>query len=348
MHTIAVINQGHTDNLGDIAINKVITEKLKSDGINVIFFPFWDEKKVFGILSRFNLFLRIFLRFPILVDSLNIMRINKIVSKYKLDGAVIGGGELISSHKGFNSSIHCWSRVLKKQGVRLALYGVSGDAKMKNYLITRNIASLRRFDYICVRDEQTRNIFRTVYRLDAVDIYPDVVFSYADNSNVSNICSNDSRLAIFAPIPFSEKIRSNLNLLDEDQYKIYLRDMITNNTSSEHVVVFTTTVKDDDLFVKSIYNEFKLQLTSHNCIYKPYSDLNEYTSLLNNADVVISARMHAMILGLAFDCKIIPVEFKEKLVVFQREYGGKVDMTSIKNNSRNGLNKISEFFLNFK
>ena len=47
MKKVLVINQGHTKNYGDIAINNTITEFFRKKGLEVDFLPFWEEKQLY-------------------------------------------------------------------------------------------------------------------------------------------------------------------------------------------------------------------------------------------------------------------------------------------------------------
>ena len=345
MYNIAVINQGHTENLGDIAINQVITQHFKNKGCRVVFLPFWDEKRVFNKFSKCNFLIKALLKFPVFVDTLNTIRIKKSIKNLNLDGAIIGGGELLSGHKGFNSSLACWTKELKKLEVPIALYGISGDVRMKEYLIKRNTRALKYFDYICVRDLNTKKIFEETYQVITNDVAPDVVFALNKITNSKTDITKHAKYTIFVPVPFDDKMKSYLNVSNIEEYKAYLVKLIKNNTAEKQKIIFTTTVKDDDEFIKSLFTDFKTKLTEHECIYQPYATLADFLSLLTDTDVVLSARMHAMILGLIHGCKITPIQFKEKLAVFQNEYNIDVNTDEVATLSFNGLNKMSNALL---
>ena len=48
MKKILILNQGNTENYGDIAIKSVL-DKFFSTKYDIDFIPYWDEKKIFGL-----------------------------------------------------------------------------------------------------------------------------------------------------------------------------------------------------------------------------------------------------------------------------------------------------------
>ena len=99
MKRALIINQGHTDNVGDQIIADMIRRRLLERGCTTLSLPFWDRSKVFhGILSKTNIIARymreFILRFPVLLDMLNYIAIKRVIAinhGLSYDFAIIGG-----------------------------------------------------------------------------------------------------------------------------------------------------------------------------------------------------------------------------------------------------------------
>ena len=66
MKKILILNQGNTENYGDIAIKSVL-DKFFSTKYDIDFIPYWDEKKIFGLFfSKFRILYKVFMKFEFL------------------------------------------------------------------------------------------------------------------------------------------------------------------------------------------------------------------------------------------------------------------------------------------
>ena len=103
---ILVLNQGATQNYGDIAINNTIITYLKKQGFEVDYFPFWLEELVFGKkyekIPKF--IMKVIWHLQFLLDGLLKKTIRKNIVILKYDAIIIGGGELLCGHRGFNTA----------------------------------------------------------------------------------------------------------------------------------------------------------------------------------------------------------------------------------------------------
>jgi polysaccharide pyruvyl transferase WcaK-like protein len=50
------------------------------------------------------------------------------------------------------------------------------------------------------------------------------------------------------------------------------------------------------------------------------SSLEEVAREITKSEVVVAARMHALIIGYAYGCKVIPYRTSEKIKTFEKEY----------------------------
>ncbi|HFR3894621.1 TPA: hypothetical protein ACHVIC_001971, partial [Streptococcus suis] len=63
--------------------------------------------------------------------------------------------------------------------------------------------------------------------------------------------------------------------------------------------------------------------------------------LFSRSEIILTGRMHAMIMGLCTDNKIIPILVSDKIRVFEQEYlNGDYDYEQIKKQSNQGLEQL--------
>ncbi len=74
--------------------------------------------------------------------------------------------------------------------------------------------------------------------------------------------------------------------------------------------------------------------------------MEDFLQLLNKSKIVISSRMHSMILGKIFGLEIFPITFKNKLKVFKDEYQKCNDMKVIEDETYDQLTKICNTIMN--
>ena len=329
---ILVINQGHTDNYGDVAINDTICNYFKSKEYEVSFYPFFDEKIILPLKNKliFKILKKVVMKNQICIDFCNRLVIKNKIKKFDYDAVIIGGGELLCGHKGFNSSLYFWTKYLKKINIPVYLIGVSGDINMSEKLIKRNKKSLELCKYIWVRDGYTKKICNEKYKVNAV-YAPDVVLGY------NKICKSNNTFEVYdrntlicVPINYSEKIKLNLNLENVDAYIEYISKLIEENLNCEKIII-TVSVLSDEIFAQKLYSNVKDRFKNIKTEFVKYTNLEDYIKLTKKANYVISGRMHALIIAGINGCKVKGIPFKEKLKYFNEEYGNEINISSKEN-----------------
>ena len=321
--TVLLLNQGHTNNYGDIAINRVISAMFKKSNYNVEQQNFWSEKDVFGNnYSNYPKIIRWILWHSIvLMDFFNKKNIKRIISKKKYDLIVIGGGELLGLNYGFNSSLYTWTSIAKKEKIPIIIYGVSGTPKMSKIRLLRNQIALRKCKIISVRDNTTKSFIKEKYGINC-NCYPDCAFAYRTlfGSKSEKKVNKDSIL--IAPIMFYDLIAKGLSLKSEDDYLEYLYETLMCEVHKMNVtnIIVTCTEKEDQIIANKLGTYLTKKEKKLNVKVCNYSTIEDYISLLKRSKIVISGRMHAMILGIIYGCSIKPIKFKDKLISFDKEY----------------------------
>ena len=337
MKKILLINQGHTPNIGDQAIAMSMAAWGKKNGYDCDVMPFWDEKSVFQnvFLGKYAKYIK---KIPGLLDLFTKRWIRELLNKKTYDAAVIGGGELFCNHRGFNSAFGSWVSFLHKRQTDIYVYGVSGDENMPKILLLRNKRALKACKYVGVRDCYSKDVFERNYQVN-VQLFPDIVFSNRD------LCldpSADKRGIVCIPIPNIVFPSANLEVVNQSEYESYLVRLIEEKRVEDEKVFFSTTEQRDEKQVEQICRNIN-EKYNKDYVYVQYQDVQSFCKLVSDTRLVISARMHAMILGLLNKCEIEPIPFKKKLEMFQKEYGNIIDIEKIIEKSEKGLEELATF-----
>lgn len=323
MKKILLINQGNTDNIGDIAIYETISKYFEQSGYKVDFFPFWSEEIVFG--KNYNIYPQLLKKIMWhnigFVDLLNIFAIKRNFKSFDYSAVIIGGGELLSGHPGFNSSLTVWAKILEKKQIPVYLLGVSGDVNMSSDLLKRNKKALNSITKVWVRDALTKEMCWDTYGIKAL-YSPDVVFAYHAITHKENMQLNKSGLVI-VPIEFYNLIRQNLYLEDENAYFEYLEQITMSAWQEKEVINITSSAKTDDSTSYRFYKYLKHKNDIIDINFLHYSNIQNYEEIVLASRKIISGRMHALILGVINDCIVDIIPFKEKLIVFGKDYSNR-------------------------
>ena len=310
---VLIANQSHTNNYGDIAIGKSIAENFASRGFKVIQKPYCDEPSTYGRLWNLKIFRKLISKPLVIKDYFNRKRIQSILDKQNYKAVIIGGGELASSHREFNSCFYVWAEETRKRNIPLYVLGVSGDSEMNQKMLARYQEAMKYCRKIMVRDNTTKKIMQNYYNRNP-KVFPDVVFA----RKVSKTKKKKDNLLITLINP-SPKVYHGLHVSSKQEYFDYYFNLLNKEPCNN--IIVAPSVKNDEGISLEFFNYLKTKKKLSKTIqYVGYSTLNNFESLLDGTKTIISARMHVMILGLLYGCNIKPIPFKTKLITFEKEY----------------------------
>lgn len=334
MDSVLLLNQSHTNNIGDIAIGKSMESWIKINGWNPITLPFWDEHAVFGHFA-YTLVSLIIKIVPFLSNLIIGKWVEKAVETVtqttSIRFAAIGGGELFCSHKGFNAVFSCWVKALTTRGIPCCVIGVSGDESLSTIQIRRNAKALEKCFLVGVRDGNSQKVFEKLYSVHP-SVSPDVVFLLGKKDDVAS--ERDTVICI--PLSINTK-RSK----KKENYSLEYYYHLVERTRHGKRVVFTATEQRDQEYTESLCRRIN---TTYDTDYEfvPYLGYDGFCEMLCSSSIVISGRMHALILGLLCGCKIQAVPIKQKLRVFDEEYGKCDDVEAVVNSTRKSFSRYTE------
>ena len=334
MDSVLLLNQSHTNNIGDIAIGKSMESWAQDNGWNPITRPFWDEQAVFGHFA-YTLISLIIKTVPFLSNWIIGKWVEKTVDAVTqttpIRFAIIGGGELFCSHRGFNAVFSCWVNALTARGIPCCVIGVSGDERLGPMQIRRNAKALQKCFFVAVRDHNSQKIFEKLYSIHAT-VSPDVVFLLGRNDDAS--VKRDTVLCV----PLSINTKKGRR---KDNYNLDFYYHLVERMRCGKRVVFTVTEQRDQDFTESLCKRIN---TTYDADYEfaPYLEYDGFREMLCSSSIVISGRMHALILGLLCGCEIKAVLIKQKLRVFDDEYGKCDDIEAVVITARKSFSRYAE------
>ena len=302
---VIIINQGWTDNLGDVAIGKTLKKELKD------FHPL--ELQFAPIMAK-----------PAQTTASKILELIKLDCRYRrwikkqlneisepISAAIIGGGELLATNMNFNSAMKIWIEQLHKRKSCVPL-GNRGGYTNPIYRM-RYKSALAKADEICVRDAYSKQVVEKCYARTPLS-YPDVVFLYGKekkthdkNSKGKKVCCNVLSYDYYKNAGGSKS---------KEEYFDEWKEILDSYTDSDTIILFSSTTIEDRKTTEEFSKKYVWQKS---CVSFP-DTVDEYWSQLEDVDYVISGRMHAMILAMQQGCICVPYEWKDKLEVFKREY----------------------------
>jgi polysaccharide pyruvyl transferase WcaK-like protein len=334
---VLVINEGYSDNLGDQAINDSLQYLLNINEIKDIDFQDFTKNIDQPIPIKLNEVQNAKFRIKSIMKYLipvkirwllkNLRRIIK-ASKNNYDLVIIGGGQLILSNATFSTAMFLWIFFLRLFGNKnIVLFAIGSGSRFS--LIDKLLykIALKKVSNIYMRDKKSQKIIKHNFNINSNFVY-DVAFIHNKiTQNVNSVKEN----ILLGVISFDVYNRYNKGISSkEDFFESWIKLLKDNHINIKDVKLFYTT-QDDGLALL----EFKNYISQEYQIKLEVLETNTKDKLideLNKSKLVISARMHALILGLTYKCKIITYPISNKLIEFDNMFNNDFNLETIQNN----------------
>ncbi len=323
--SVLVLNEGFSDNLGDQAINESIHHLLKVNGLNDVKFHDFTKKlsepskistmeQAFledtSILVKLSRLLPVKLRWLII----NLKRVIK-VSNHKYDQVIIGGGQLVLSNGTFPMAMFCWVFFLKLFGNKsITICGVGLGTKFSfidRLLFKYSLMSLSK---IYIRDEKSQLILKNLFKVKSEFIY-DVAFIHNKSDHqVEHTYEYESLLGVISYSVYEKYAQGGVISKDEF-FETWITLLSEYQIPLQTTKLFYTTKEDREASL-----EFKNYVQREYQINLPLIETNTLDMLIENiscSKVIISARMHALILAFTYNRNITVYPISGKLIEFK-------------------------------
>lgn len=322
---ILLINRGNGNNLGDRAIKASLENLLIDLGCDVTFHDFTEYKPIdkfknlssnFERKGRINIKKMVFSLIPNKVKWY--LRNRKMFSKNNLDDSfdavIIGGGQLINDNVEFPFAMYLWTKKFNEKNIPIYLFSVGSMdtfSKLNFYLYKK---SFERIKKVYVRDSYSKQVLEEEFGI-SVGLTYDVAFSinqYAPFKINSQKHEKGSYLIGVTPYKRYAKYNSDKTEHEYDEYwKQYILDKISKG---KQVTLFYTTI-DDYQYVKKMKDKYNLNVST-----AQITDLITLINTINKHDVIISPRMHALILARVYNKQVEPVIISDKIESLKEHY----------------------------
>ncbi|OOX27414.1 hypothetical protein BJL83_23065 [Vibrio parahaemolyticus] len=315
MKKVLLVNRGNCNNLGDQAINVAFEKFLNNEiGCDVVCEDYTSKSQNVNTInagqdvSPLKGFLKKILPLNLIWFFRNYNRIKKCIDKNLPDLIVVGGGQLLL-HGRFSIAAFTWVYLAKKLNKKIVFSNV-GYGGSYSWLEDKLISwAVNNADGINVRDNRSSKMIDDLYSVKSV-VSGDVVFT----EKVLTFCPEKQTLIALGVTAHSVYNMYNSKLERDEYYNLWLEFLRKNNISISNVVLTYTTQEDSvecELFKEYIKRVHNVDL---DILYN--KTLDDYKSNLESVSLVVSGRMHGLILAINSGCRVIAFPISNKLKSF--------------------------------
>jgi polysaccharide pyruvyl transferase WcaK-like protein len=343
-NTILLINEGLSDNFGDQIIKESMTYLIKRLGFEVKFEDLTRYRQTHShnydteVIQKKESWISPVkaIVWKILWVVRNVKRIT-FASAHKYDGIVIGGGQLLLSNGIFPLALLVWVtllRVRNKRNIVLFSVGMQGQYGTIPKMVFSYI--FRHIDSIYVRDEVSKEILTSVF-------------------NRKSLLTYDSAFVYDRVYTASDTVKKYTHLLGIVDYRVYCQyaydqplsqikyfeswiARLGDGVDLSKVALIYATPEDrwESLKFKhyvSKYLQSEVEILENSTHY-------EFLDNLGLGEVVVSGRMHSLILSLVLRKSILAYPISEKISSFMDVIENEGDIDTIQKALLSDFDKI--------
>ncbi|WP_167369180.1 polysaccharide pyruvyl transferase family protein [Phytopseudomonas punonensis] len=323
MKHVLLINEYFSDNVGDQAIARGLSDVFSSKGYLVSNEGFSRSRARVSSadLERQQGFLTGIFSSSVVLKSIywflkNFLRV--FYASYKTKGAaVIGGGQLILAGSSFAIAMLTWILALKFFGKRVILLSVGVGERFGYYERCLYKISFAMADDIFIRERVGLARLKKEFNVDA-RFCPDMAYAlFAPVRSISEfkvctVCVTSYDVHVrYAP-------ELDLPILSREQYWEKWAQSLKGYASQGYAIRFAWTT-ESDRHETIAFLEF-MSLGVEFSFFDRELTLSNVMDELSKADIVIAGRMHALILAEICGCKALPWIVSKKIEIFAAEY----------------------------
>lgn len=319
MSRILIVNEGHSNNLGDKAIKFSLESLLDELGVEHGFmdFTFKSESNINPQNNKENaekllLYKTIARIIPPKLKWMikNIRQIVKIPS-LSYDKLIIGGGQLILNINEFPLALFLWCWLFRGS---IYIYSVGCGNEfgyINKFLISK---SLKKATKIYIRDNNSIKNLEKNFEINA-EYCPDVVFTISDTFRHNTFIEKNKGIKI----AFANYIDFSIyNNKSKEWYMDYCCNLIRRYNRNSKVSLFYTTL-DDMKYATLLVNKYRELYGENLCIDKT-NNLEELLEIIIKSEKIVSNRMHALIVAIAFGKEVETIKMSDKIDGFEAEF----------------------------
>ena len=323
MKTVFLVNRSKCSNLGDQAINESFKRFIKSHfDVKIFEYDYTSKEKSAKPLrleysknvQTVKLALKKVLPLDLIWAIRNILRIYKSLRNLKPDLVIIGGGQLLLPGR-FSVAAFLWVYLAKKLNIKVIFSNIGiGDQFQWRYLKLISYA-IRNCDGLNVRDEKSA-VYIKKFVPDCVDVTvsADIVFTDAYETNYSSSREPKNSLLLLGVTDLSVYNEYNRPVSRQEYHDIWISFVENLNFRLCDALLIYTTSEDYSESLK--FRDYVKHKMGISIDVAEYDRLEEFKHLLRQGAIVVSGRMHALILALNCGCLIHVFPISQKLITF--------------------------------
>jgi polysaccharide pyruvyl transferase WcaK-like protein len=327
MRRVLLVNEGGLGNIGDEAIRRCLEHLLEARGCHVEWTAFSRGAPTQRLPAQpgrtHNRRLKRFLKMLVPASLAWLVRHGRSYIPYArrpaFDLAVIGGGQLLQSNGVFALAMFLWVCALKRARSQRIVVLAVGAAEQFTPLDRALLGwSLRRVDAVYVRDRASAAVVQRLFGV-AAEWCPDPAFCITD---VFPASFQAKRSALLCPVDYGfyrRKCPAGARL-SEQAYCEYWLSAAQRFLSAGYDVRLFCTSKHQDLHFAQRLRQRLVEQCGLAVEIDGADTLDTICKLIESAEVVVAARMHALIIAHAFGRRVLPFRTSEKIAAFEREY----------------------------
>ena len=327
---ILTINEAFTGNIGDKAINFCLKNLLQERFVEAtIFEESYTGKPDMGngnkpksnISKKVRQILKSILPQKATLRTLWLLRNAHLIAKHRkqrYDLVVIGGGALIDGYWLFPFVFWFWTFLFKTtQSSKIIVFAIGYGRDMSSFDKLMIKKALKRVDEIYLRDIESIKRFKNDYGITAKFV-PDVAFTIS--RFVPSALNFEKRITVF-PLNYEmykrEMVKANESYIDKRQYLDDWIEGIKTYYDKGYQIVFSSSEPEDLPFLNEVRLEVE-ELNLPTTVSIP-QNLEELLIQISSSAVILSGRMHPLIIGYSYGCECLSYPLYHKIRNFKQE-----------------------------
>lgn len=329
MKKVALINEGNSSNFGDTVINMVLETYFRERGYDTDHFNFskvepkdsqdYCNKKsrksyIFNGSRSFVRCLKYFIPIPNRYKWILKNFYKLIMQRESYKFVVIGGGQLLNGGN-FTFSLFYWTAYFWFRRIPVYVMNVGCGGRYSSEDKRLLLRAQNRIEKITVRD-QVSSDYLIGLGVKNITVIPDPAFLVSDIYSHTKLTFQGRNIVTVFPASYLHVVR-NLNEYNGtlERYYEYFLQKLEPFLTCDIVISYSDYVQDKHES-ENFYRWLNDRNRSIRCELKELKSVNDYLSLIFESSVVISSRLHPLIIAKSFGRRHIAIEINRKIKGF--------------------------------
>lgn len=236
-----------------------------------------------------------------------------------------GGGQLTErgGPLSFPYALFIWSLLAKLAGVRFMLLSIGAgplNRPLSRFFVSR---TLRRAEYVSFRDEESRDLVRSLGFTGHADVCPDNVYSFQGVPTTAR--TSTERIVGIAPMPFPFDDQARCPQNAQEIRDVLIKRMATFASLVANMafslVLFGSDIWSDPPEIERLRTAL---LNRHGIALPEYVPINSISELLNrmsDMDYVVTCRLHGVMFAHLLNKPVLAIAHHQKVTHLMKDLG---------------------------